>query len=140
VIKWPEIPYSTALVTALVLAIIALVLLLSVLADHIIRQSAWTLDDVEDDHVEFVAELMTAFEDRLWAEKIRALADRYDSDQGIREMTILRREVEKHRATGGPTLPALWLCLQADRIDPPQEFDKNEVAYAEYDMTGKRIT
>lgn len=124
--RWPEIPYSTALVTALVLAIIGLVLLLSVMADHIIRHAAWAVEDEEAEHAEFVAELMTAFEDRLFAEKIRALADRYDSDQGIREMTYLRREVEKHRAVGGPTLPALWLHLQADRIDPPTLYDTRD--------------
>lgn len=122
-LAFPEIPFSTALVTCLVLAIICLILLVAFLADDIIRLRAGESAGLEADHSECADTLAAFFAERLFAERIRHLATKYDSEAGIREMAFLRREMERQRTAGGPTLPAMWLRLQADHIDPPTPAD-----------------
>lgn len=115
----PEIPFSTALFTAMVLALIALILLLAYLADEVIRLRNDHSLDVEADHEDCAIALSAHVGDLVFAERLRTLAERYDSDAGIREVAAIRREIERKRMNTGPSIPALWLQLQADQINPP---------------------
>ena len=49
---------------------------------------------------------------------LRNLADKWDSPAEQGNLTILARE---RYSPGGPSMPALWLRAQADRLEPKDE-------------------
>jgi len=70
------------------------------------------------DAVDFIDRMIEEMKARNEAALLRRLADKWDhpSEQG--ELTILARE--KYRV-GGPSMPAIWLREQADKLERKED-------------------
>lgn len=111
------IAYSTGVMVGMVCAIIALVILIAILADEVIRLRASETIVIEEDHNACIARIILEMGDRAVAHRIRLMADAYDT-RG--DLVVMRAAKEKWTAEG-PVLPVLWLREHADLLDPPTD-------------------
>lgn len=111
------IEQSTAILFGMVCAIIALIFLVAILADQVIRQNAALADDDEVDHAMCIAFISDVVSKRVVAMAFRDAADRWESVEEKANLIELGSEKFK---VGGPSMPSLWLHQQADTLDPPR--------------------
>jgi hypothetical protein len=76
------------------------------------------------DHAKCMAHLTSVASNRFIAGRLRELAAKYD---GIEEQAVLAQLARNRYQPGGPSMPTIWLNLQAELLDPT-EFNHNEVA------------
>lgn len=109
-----DIEQGTAILFGMTMAIIALVLMLSILADQVIRLRAEQTEDVEADHLACVAHMADVTSKRFIAVALRDLADRYEEG---REQALIERIKREQWTPEGPVLPVLWLRHYADAYE-----------------------
>lgn len=101
-------------------AVIALVILLAILADEVVRLRA-QVDEAKDVvHSACIAHIADVTSKRFGAVIIRDLARRYESGDEVRVLNQIKRE---QWSPEGKVLPVLWLEHHANLLDP----DINEV-------------
>lgn len=123
-----HIEQGTAILFGMVCAIIALVLLIAYLVDDIIRLRANETANVETDHNATIARVMLEVSDWHTANRIRQMADDYDTPRGRAIMDAAQR---KWRLEGEP-LPLLWIREYADAIYPSEKSGAIPREFREY--------
>lgn len=103
-------------VFGLTAAIIALVILVAILSDTILRARAEVDEEHDAQHAKCIAHIADVTSKRIVAQALREYARRWDSVEEKSNLIKLSRE--EYRA-GGPNMPAIWLNQQADLLDPP---------------------
>jgi len=98
------------------LCVVLLVLLICAVWALTQAQENVLVEKLEHDqcHEATLAVLKTACR-RTDASALRAAADRYDS---VEEQNNLRILAQRRYETDGPSMPAIWLREQADKMDP----------------------
>ena len=105
----------TGLITGLVLAILALILLVAILADQIIRLNTREEQAQDAVHAKCLAHIADVTSKRIVAQSLREYARLWDS---IEERANLQRLAREKYKPGGPAMPSIWLNYQADLLDP----------------------
>lgn len=85
-----------------------------------------------DQHSYCVSAISEFCSDRLIAQWLREHAEKWD---GVDMRPLLLRLGREQYQPGGPSVPAIWMRYEADRIDPRPETD----TVAEYNLAGERI-
>lgn len=76
---------------------------------------------LEAQHTYCVSAISEFVSDRLIAQSLRTMAEKWDNVETQPLLTTLAREKYE---PGGPGMPAIWLRYEADRIDPkPEQHD-----------------
>lgn len=89
-------------------------------------------DDLAE-HAKCIAHIASVTSNRFVADRLRQLAEKWDS---IEEQANLKQLARERYKPGGPSMPRIWLRQQAELLDPT-EIDFNEVA--EYNLAGERL-
>lgn len=85
-----------------------------------------------DQHSYCVSAVAEFCSDRLIAQWLREHAEKWD---GVDMRPLLQRLANEQYKPGGPSMPAIWMQYEADRIDPRPEMD----ATAEYTFDGRQV-
>lgn len=100
----------------IVLIVIALLLILLFLVSvALIDLSRGYRKVLEAQHTYCVSALAEFTSDRIIADWLRNAAQQYDS---IEEQSVIRKLADERYQPSGPSLPAIWLTYQADRLSP----------------------
>lgn len=102
----------------LVCAIIALVVLIAILADEVLRSRADVDEERDAQHAKCIAHVADVTSKRIVAMALREYARRWDSVEEKANLIALAREQYK---PGGPNMPAIWMNQQADLLDPQEK-------------------
>lgn len=86
--------------------------------------------DKRSDHAKCIAHIASVTSNRVVAMSLRELADHWDGVEGNSDK---RRIANTLWIENGPTVPAIWLREQADRIEG---FDSNSAPI--YNLSGER--
>lgn len=104
-----------------VLVVIALLLILLFLVSvALIDLSRGYRKVLEAQHTYCVSAISEFTSDKLIAQFLRSSAERWD---GIDIQPLLRKLADERYQVGGPSMPAIWMNYEADRIDPKHDFD-----------------
>lgn len=100
------------------LALLALLLLTGAANLFITCRLLWTLwlaqEDLRVTHSACIAHVASVTSHRFLADRLRDYADRWDSTD---EQPALRRLASERYSPGGPSMPAIWLQVQAEQLD-----------------------
>lgn len=101
---------------ALLLILVVALSVLSACAYHKITkvQTAMSMEKSRS-HAMCVASIFSVVGDAHAARTLRSAADRWDS---VEEAAMLTRMAREKYKPGGPSMPAIWMRAEADRLDP----------------------
>lgn len=107
--------------TIFILFLIVLVLVLFAMVCLLAARIEWLMHENHLDCHDHAHALLARVNHRAAADALRAAADRWDSVEETRVKDTLARKFYK---PGGPSMPAIWLRHEADRLqalDPIEE-------------------
>lgn len=111
---WLAVSAQTGLIFGLVMALLVLLGILALLADHVIRLHYRAGEEQTEKHAACIAHIADVTSSRFTAVALRQMAERFDSPSEMGALADLRRV---YKVGQKKSVPAMWMLAQAERLE-----------------------